>query len=215
MRRQFLAGIAAAVGVIAAASLVPGATPTAFADYDVSPAPLSPAESEQVVDDCRALGPLSMGDAIAPAVPVLAERRGSWSYVVLVSDTQVTTCLVRRGAAAADDLVLASGGGRTPDTSARPVTGVRLDGSTFTQAMPGEEPSPDAFGSAVGQAAPGVTAVDVVLPGDRVVHTTLTPDGWWGAWWPGGLDSEGNGQATALRYADSAGTVVEVPYGDG
>ncbi|NMO51164.1 hypothetical protein HH310_08185 [Actinoplanes sp. TBRC 11911] len=49
-----------------------------------------------------------------------------------------------------------------------------------------------------------MTAIDVLLPGGRTVHTSAA-GGWWTAWWPGPEGGEANTVRIGARTAhDSA-----------
>lgn len=91
--RLVLAGVALAavatvtVGVVALPSVLGG--DAAFASWTSTPGAMSPAQQREAAEACRDVQQGAGGeydDALAAAVPAVAERRGAWTTVVLAGE---------------------------------------------------------------------------------------------------------------------------------
>lgn len=182
-RRPWIAVAAAAAAAIAVATAVTvgslAPSDAAYASWTATPSALASAERGLAGDACLESGPKPDADV------VLTERRGDWIAVVAVTDEPSNvTCLVYLPVGSTDPshVLWASAGGQ----GAIPRGGEFTEGSLSEfrgWSIPGAGDSPTASFT-VGDVGPDVAAVDILLPGGEVVHTTVA-DGRFIAWWPG------------------------------
>lgn len=186
LRRTLIGATAAAVAVGAALvvpSLFPSAADKAFASWTATPTPVT---GQQVLPDARAC---VSGYGIDPAAVVagdviVAEQRGTATSMILKAGSDALECMsVDHGKVFASQ--------RLPGAPIAPANGIV---SVETQSSVGDGSSQ--YSHIVGFTGPGVSEIDVLLPGGRTVHTSAAA-GWWTAWWPG---PEG-GEADTVRIA--------------
>ncbi|SDS69479.1 hypothetical protein [Actinoplanes derwentensis] len=176
---------AAVVGVLAVPSLLPGDLDAAYASWTPVPDRLTSTEALPEAQQCASgwstgwIRQPTAGDVL------LAERRGIATTLLIAKDDDgLVVCDIldpADGVAGASLL--------DPESPVPPADQV----SVISQGAGGNGTW---YSQVVGRAGPGVTDVDVILPGGTTIRAT-TRAGWWLAWWPG---REGNGKADELRF---------------
>ena len=154
------------------------------------PDPVSPVDMAAAGTACSAeLARASAHWPIKPAAmtPVLAERRGRLTAVMMMGDRQYGMCVIIDG-----DNVSSTLGEVEPF---EPSTGVLLEGA------PGLLNGSIPFRLAYGQVAPSVAHVTIKVADGRTVEATVA-GGRFFAWWPSGADP------STIVATDDAGTVV-------
>ena len=186
LRLGAAAAIAAAgiVGVTLWPDPTAGWIPAAYASWRTVPAPVTPGDAQAQAKACLALvrnadpdgaayGPLRLDDL----VPVVAERRGDWTYTLLTAgpqgdhtDTHLT-CLLPTDPTSHDG---GFGGGGVG-------SGGRVPTSDQIQWVSGGWGG--AWRDVWGYAGDEVTRVTATLANGVVVEATVS-DGYFAAWWP-------------------------------
>lgn len=186
LRLGAAAAIAAAgiVGVMLWPDPTAGWIPAAYAGWRTVPTPVTPGDAQAQARACLALtrnadpdgaasGPLRLDDL----VPVVAERRGDWTYTLLAAeprgdhtDTHLT-CLLPTDPTSHD------GGGAGGSVG----SGGRVPTSDQIQWVGGGWRGE--WGDVWGYAGDDVDRVTVTLANDVVVQATVS-DGYFAAWWP-------------------------------
>ncbi|MGE9351046.1 hypothetical protein ACQP60_16390 [Isoptericola variabilis] len=212
-RPAVLAGAAAAgvVAVAGAAAVVWWPAPqAAYASWTAVPATVTPAAAEADVQQCESVAHgITEGEdgphvEDVPISPVLAERRGDYTYVLLAGDGATGECLVTTRASGATDVVggdavLAS---VADEPGARDVTTVGAGTASWSEGDTGD----GALTSAYGRVGADVASVSVVTTAGERVEATVQ-DGWWAVWAPG----EASLRTTAeLTFSDGATAEVAV-----
>jgi hypothetical protein len=168
-------GIAAAlttVGVVLPA--VTDDSGAAFASWTPTPAAVPPADAAAWRAECLAAGT----DPRGPVTAALSERRGEFTFALLVTARAVGTCLRLDPPTTGQEergVISWGPGGDLPAPAPGSAT-VRA-GTTF-RSDAGE------FTSAYGRVGEQVVAVELTPDGGRPVTATLA-DGYFTAWWPG------------------------------
>lgn len=204
--------LAAAAVVVTAAGLVAapralGGDP-AFATWTAEPSGLSPAEAAHAAEACRdsrAVDGGTTADQVSRATPVVSERRGAWTTVVLAGDAGFSALCITDSSAPLFGGNIGSVG--TPSTyrapGAREVTATDLGAGTVGGGH--------WLSLAAGYAGPDVVRVTVPTRDHGPVEATVS-GGHFAAWWPGAeLEdvSRTGGLAVVLTYADgSTGTAT-------
>lgn len=199
-RTWVLTGLAAAltaVGVVL--PTVTDGSGAAFASWTPTPSvvPLSEAASWQ--EQCLAAG----ADPQGPVTTALSERRGQFTFALMVTDQAVGTCLLLdqaavEGTGAQERGAISWGpGSDLPTPTTRGATVQR--GATF-------DSSAGEFTSAFGRAGEQVAAVRLTPDGGRSVQATLE-DGYFTAWWPG---PAGDHLRVTLTHLDGTTSIQEL-----
>lgn len=211
-RPAVLAGAAAAgVVAVAGAAVVWWPAPqAAYASWTAVPSAVTPAAAETDAQQCETVAHGIAEGADGPHVedvpisPVLAERRGDYTYVLLAGDGAAGECLVTTQASGATDVVgadavLAS----VPDEpAAREVSTAEAGTASWSEGDTGD----GALTSAYGRAGTDVASVSLVTTAGERVEATVQ-DGWWAVWAPG----EASLRTTAeLTFSDGATAEVTV-----
>jgi hypothetical protein len=200
-RRWALTGGAAAA-LTAAGIVLPAVTDgsgAAFASWTPIPSAVPPDEAASWQEQCLATGP----DPQGPVTTSLSERRGGFTFTLMVTDQAVGTCLLLDPAGAEGTTEEERGAiswGPSSDLPA-PATGSATvqPGATFRSAV-GE------FTSAFGRVDEQVVAVQLTPDGGRPVQATLG-DGYFTAWWPG---QAGDHLSVTLTHTDGTKSVQEL-----
>ena len=211
-RRQLLAAAAvvgvAAVGVVV--GLPGGGPPGAFADWTSTPEDITPAAWAEAEAACIAQldETTDLGGVFAPLADptaVLVDRRGSWTYTVLVSAPSPSG-EQRFGDCLSTDSPSPLGGSSLNDdpVAAEPTSGVVVVSGHSVSAS-----DQDGASTYTGRSAPDVVAVTVLLP-DGNGADALVRDGWWSVWFPGDTIDLDPSEIT-VRSTLVDGTVQEAP----
>jgi len=151
--------------------------PQAYASWVESPVVVP---AEQVADRCPQV---EAGPPDIPVEPVLAEQRGSYTFVVLSGDGVFVECLI---STARDEPFVMAQGTTLPDPDAFDMglaPALVLDpGSTW-----GSEGGEGPITTVVGLADDGVTSIQISTT-DGVQAQAAVADGWWSVWFPGDVD---------------------------
>ena len=211
-RTAALAGAAAAavVAVAGVATVWWPASPAAYASWTAVPTVVPPAE---VGTDAQACGTvahrISEGDdgpqvEDVPISPVLAERRGDYTYVLLTGDGAAGECLVTTQASGATDAVTGDAvlGSEPAEPGPRDVTTLQSGTASWSEGETGD----GALTSAYGRAGADVVSFALTTTAGERVEATVS-DGWWAVWAPG----EASLRTTAeLTFSDGATAEVAV-----
>lgn len=202
-------GVAAAT---VAAFAVPGVVGggQAFASWTPTPENLTAAEIVSVGDACVSHWMLNNDtDSGFGGTPVLAERRGDWSYVALSDGAGFTfTCVLPNEAIGADPEDYASkmlGAAGNDAELSTPRARQISDVSSITGVIDEGE-----FNLVEGRVGRDVIAVSVLRPGSDVIEASVD-NGRFAAWWPAPRADDGNvGDVYRLRatYADGSTKVL-------
>jgi hypothetical protein len=190
--------------------VMPHLSESAFASWTAEPTLLTGAEAGAARDGCvesinstfddpAGTGPdmPSTAEQISDISPVLVEARGQYDVALLSNDRWLVVCMRDTGEnrlVGAIDLAQFS----RPSDSGFTVyryeeMGVAPDG----------EPAVLTFG----RVAPGSVGMVVTQSNGFDVHASVSPNGFWAAWWPGKLDDE----ATATpAYTSGAGEPTKI-----
>lgn len=209
-RRWVLAPLVAVLAV--AAVVVPvllSGGPKAYASWSAVPVVLTPAESAAATDACLA----ATGRTAPPsAAPLLAERRGGWTYVLLrpARDVQVS-CLMpteeittgsaadrRRWFSSSDDEVLGP---------VRDAEGVRVDAAATGTTDEG------LFSYSEGAVGRDVVGITITTPRGVKVEASVG-SGRYAAWWPAGRNDRRSreiGQGPLIDVTLADGTTYRLP----
>lgn len=171
-RTQLVGGAAAAVALVLATVVVHAEATEDGADLDA----WTPAPATLAVDGVTGAAGCTTGTS-AEAETVLAEQRGPFRLVLRVDRDHVTSCLV------VDDAVAASVVGPPADAASPGGAGASVLGYAGTVIDRADVTV--TYGFAGGD----VDAVVIARSDGVDVEATVT-DGWWAAWWPGGLDDD-------------------------
>ena len=187
---RWAAAGAAAVAVTGATLALPGRDAAAYASWTATPARLSAADTGAIGSDCvRAVQP---DYQVGATREVVAERRGDYRYVAVITDALIVTCFrdgdgeVRNSSVMADPVGAAALGR----------SGVELQG--YGQLRAGE----GYVRIMSGHVGAEVTAVDDEVPGGPTVHATLD-DHHFLAWYPEEVGA-GAGTTLTLTLADGS-----------
>ncbi|WP_420111433.1 hypothetical protein [Pseudactinotalea sp.] len=171
---------AAALSAITAIALVLTLTqsgPQAYASWVAQPTLVS---AETAGAMCPAEDP---GPPPIPLEPVLAERRGDYTFVVLAGDDVFWECLI---STAGDDLYIAAQGAQSGVPGA-----LELGTAPALVLVPGVTWAPqDSEGpvtTVMGRAGDDVTGIRVTTA-DGVSADAAVVDGWWSVWFPGDVE---------------------------
>jgi hypothetical protein len=175
--RRLVIGLAAATLLAAGATLaVPAALPdgdAAYASWTPVPAAMPDADARAAAGDCaRTWDGATAGDI------VLAERRGVTVLLImwLRGGPLIICSSLGTGHPAGAERLSDDRGAEPPLPAAGRVT---LDGGMGATGIGDRW-----YSEAAGRVGPGVTGIDVTMPGGRTVRASVR-DGWWAAWWPG------------------------------
>ena len=194
-------GIAAALAAasVAGVALWPSPTgswvPAAYAGWRAAPEPVAPGEAQAQADTCLAqateLGPDGQypGPSVAGLGPVVAERRGDWTFVLLAASGgasrtgTVLSCLL-----SSDGRVsIGIHGGSSTDLPApdqiTPLVAEQSDERADVWGLTGDD----------------VARVTATLRNGTVVEATVS-DGYYAAWWPWDTSHEGFEPFTLTWY---------------
>ncbi len=179
--------LAGVVGGWQAVGLLSGAAP-AGAAWSAVPRPLAAPDAEELARTCSARLPAGTtpGGTSTPVTPVLAERRGTSSAVLMGGADNAGVCLQGRN-------FWAAGRTEAPPLKAGQALDVQENGGNVTEG--------DAARYVYGRAGSAVTAVSVDTSDGRRVTATVK-DGFFFAWWPSGADP------TTVTAADATGEKV-------
>ncbi|GCD19314.1 hypothetical protein CTKZ_08760 [Cellulomonas algicola] len=193
---------AAAVALAVAVAVVPGiGASTAFASWTAIPEPVTGIDVAQSAAECRRLIADSSGGAaldVQNAKPVLAERRGAWTYTLLSSEVSgrsvgsVHECLTPDTA----DLGGGSGGTATAGGVVQP---------SATEAEWSGGLSHDGWRSAYGHVGADVDRVTLTRADGVVIETTVS-DGYFAGWWPVPAKAGGRMENFTITWYLSDGT---------
>jgi hypothetical protein len=189
----------AAVGIVLPA-VTDGPGAAAFASWTPIPSAVPPDEAASWQEQCLATGT----DPHGPVTTSLTERRGQFTFTLMVTDQAVGNCLLIDPAATAgtgpEEERGAVSWGPSSDLPT-PATGSATvrPGATFRSAA-GE------FTSAFGRVDEQVVAVHLTPDGGRPVQATLG-DGYFTAWWPGPASDH---LSVTLTRADGTKSVQEL-----
>jgi hypothetical protein len=192
-RRAVLAGAAAAVFVGAlVVGMWPRSTPAAYASWVPLPTELNQEVVRARVDRCpkdvsvpRADDPNDL--LTYPTEPVIAEKRGSYTFVLLVGDNAYTECFVTEGDGSEQWDVMANavtGVGVLPPAPAAAEINALATGRTSWGAGDGQ--GEGAVITAYGMAGPDVKSIEVTTSNGTRAHASVN-DGWWAVWFPGSV----------------------------
>lgn len=177
--RRIAMGAAALSAITAIAlvlTLVQGG-PQAYASWVAQPTLVS---ADTAGAMCPAEDP---GPPPIPLEPVLAERRGEYTFVVLAGENVFWECLI---STAGDELYIAAQGAESASPDA-----LELGAAPTLVLNPGEPWAPqDGEGpvtTVMGLASDGVTGVRVTTT-DGVSAEAAVVDGWWSVWFPGEVE---------------------------
>ena len=201
-RRWALTGGAAAA-LTAAGIVLPAVTDgsgaAAFATWTPTPSAVPPDEAASWQEQCLAAGT----DPQGPVVTSLSERRGEFTFTLIVTDRAVGNCLLLDPAATEGTGQEERGAiswGPSSDLPT-PATGSATvqPGATFRSAA-GD------FTSAFGKVDEQVVAVHLTPDDGPPVQATLG-DGYFTAWWPG---EAGDHLSVTLTHTDGTKSVQEL-----
>lgn len=171
---------AAALAVISAVALVLTLTqtgPAAYASWVAEPTLVPLAEAAELCPDTET------GPPPVSIEPVLAERRGSYTYVVLTGTGVVVECLV---STAGDELSVVAQGAAPPDPA-----DLELGSAPVLVLNPGGvwpiEGGEGPITTVVGLAADDVTEIRITTAGGQMAEAAVE-DGWWTVWFPGEVE---------------------------
>lgn len=171
---------AAALSAITAIALVLTLTqsgPQAYASWVAQPTLVS---ADTAGAMCPAEDP---GDPPVPVEPVLAERRGAYTYVILAGENAFVECLI---STAGDELYIAAQGAQPSVPGA-----LELGTAPALVLIPGDAwAPPDGEGlvtTVMGRAGNDVTGIRVTTT-DGVSADAAVVDGWWSVWFPGDVE---------------------------
>jgi hypothetical protein len=196
----------------AAAVVVPVLTSAgdkAYASWSPQPVPLAPIESAAAAEACLAA---VHRQAAPPVTPVLAERRGGWTYVLLRPAEDVSTsCLmptdeIGRSPAADHRRWFWSDDEEVPGPVRDP-EGIRVDSAATGTTEEG------LFSYSEGAVGDDVVDVTVTTP-RGVTVTASVANGRYAAWWPAGqnrLRSPEISRAPEIDVTLADGTTYRMP----
>jgi hypothetical protein len=171
----------------------------AYATWTATPTLVEP---DELAGRCPTseLGP-DMSTQI-PLDPVLADQRGSYTFVVLAGDGVFSECLV--STATEEPFVIAQGtvppAGSELDPGAAPIL-VLDPGDTW-----GAEGGEGVITTVVGVAMDDVTAVTITAE-DGTTARAAVENGWWSVWFPGEVDIDED-----VVITTSDGTETTLPF---
>ena len=183
--RRWVLAASALVGVgalVLAPSMLGGQT--AFASWSATAQAVAPAEAAVAGQDCKThwggpggTGPGSDGKVVENADPVLVERRGAWTFVLLQGAGGFeATCLIKDKS----DEDGYTGGGATSTYDTAPVApdtaAIHSFGTT------GDDQS--SYSDSTGRVGSEVASVVINTPQQGAVKATIH-SGYFAAWWPG------------------------------
>lgn len=187
------AAVALGAGIVA---LWPSSGESAFASWVPVPLELDRAAVAASAAHCgeEITVPVGEGDPQFTSVaidPVVAEKRGDHTFVLLEGENTYLECIVTetRGAGVEVMMIGAHGplGDHGPEIAPSP-----QDSTSITVLAPGKEPWGDlddeagegAVTSAYGLAGPDVEAIEVTTSDGTRAQATVD-NGWWAVWFPG------------------------------
>ena len=169
----------------------------AFASWSATAKAMTPAETAAAGKKCTAqysgpggFGPGSDGKMVAQSHTVLVERRGVWTFVLLIGPGEngrggfQATCLMKDSAAAVAGGANTGGGG---GSSARSYDGPAVLLAPNTAEVTSSGGSGDSTGStwsSIGRVGSDVASV-VINTIEQGPVTATIHDGYFAAWWPG------------------------------
>ncbi|WP_249998648.1 hypothetical protein [Actinoplanes sp. M2I2] len=193
--RLAIAGVAATLAAVGAFALTLVGTGPAYASWTAEPGPISAVEGRDIVARCLP------AQEVATARVVIGEKRGDYAYVNAVSPAGSRTCFRDHDGAVRETSILAV----LTSTERLGARGAELYGW-------GQLHTDEGYVRLMaGHVGSQVTGVDITLrtadgASSRIVRATVR-DGYFGAWYPEGLDeSSSNTTTLTLRLAD--GSVV-------
>lgn len=189
-RRVALVGVVAALLVGAlAVGMWPRSTSAAYASWVPRPAEANQEVVRASVDRCptnvsapRADDPDDL--VTYPTEPVIAETRGSYTFVLLIGDNAYTECFATEGGGSEQSDVMANvamGVGILPPAPAPAEINALATGST---SWGGEGQGEGAVTTAYGMAGPDIMSIEVTTS-DGTRARASVDDGWWVVWFPG------------------------------
>jgi hypothetical protein len=206
---RWLVGVAAAGGVATALVIWPTSTPSAFANWTATPAVATAEEAAQAQGQCEVAlhGAVELTQryktpVVNPSLPtsdveladrrvLLAEQRGTFTYVLSSNDAWTVGCLY--SAAPGDASTTAS------------TTRLSLFASVPGPGVVGV-PGGGSAELASGRAGQDVVGVDVVTPSGRTV-TASVASGYWSAWWPADETADASwNQAPVIVHLENGST---------
>lgn len=201
---------AAASALGGLAVVVPHLSESAYASWTAEPALLTGTAADAARDGCvesinstfddpAGTGPdmPSTAEQISDIDPVLAEARGQYDVTLLSNDRWLVVCMRDTGE---NRLVGAIDLGQFSQSSDSDFTVYRYEEMGVA---PDGEPAVLTFG----RVAPEPVGMVVTQSNGFDVQASVSPDGFWAAWWPGKLDDE----ATATPvYASGASEPTKI-----
>lgn len=185
---------AAVAGLSVLGGSLRGGDDSAYATWTAQPAAVAVDDQVAYGQNCQAFWDGSPVGA-AGLTPILAERRGDWSYTLMVADDGRTAdCLLLDPSGAGGDPWSEGSGGLGPVTSETPASSaVKALAHNSTGLVGG------AYVAVNGQVGKDVTSIVLNTPTAGDVETTVS-NGYWAAWWPvsrSELDDQGGLTLTA------------------
>lgn len=188
-RRRLLASLGLVGAAAAAVPVLLIGGGSALASWTPTPEVLTPAETDAAASTCRA----DLGMPGAQETALLAERRGTWTYVLISGPRAEASCLLRNDVVGQDPAGHEVFGSLEPDPGEAPAVsrdGLVETGSAATSIDDG------LFGEewltwAYGRVGAEVTAVTVHTPLGFDV-TASVDNGRFAAWWPSQQPSSEN-----------------------
>lgn len=197
--RAFGAG-AIAAGVTAVLVVQPWVSTTAYASWTGTPDQVDASTTQALGADCARQQESHFKD-LSAVVPVLAERRGDFTAVLMGGGGSLSVCV----STLSGDL----GGQTRPDA-------MPAGAALVLDANPGLLTGPDAFRVAYGRVSADVTKV-VVQTQDGLTVTASTSKGYFLSWWPSGAGpstitaADGDGRQVGRLSYPAASTTAPVP----
>lgn len=202
-RTGWLASAAGLVSVTALLVPIFGEDDSAIASWTARPTGIPLKDAAAPVQQCRDW----MGD-VGPGIgemagfgPVLAERRGDWSYVVLTDQRTLVSCVMAENQDSTGEVIGGMGALRPRDVSpmaSGQLTGLALDAQS-------DDDGNFTF-DLYGRVGADVESVVVHTHDGQDVFATVS-DGYWGAWWPA--------QGTEAAMLDYSGLSITYTTADG
>lgn len=185
-----------------------GGGDSAYATWAARPAAVAVDDLAAYGENCQAFWEGSPVGA-ATLIPVLAERRGDWSYTLMVADGGRTAdCLLLDPSGAMGERWAEGSGGLGPVTSETPV------GSTITALAHNSTGLVGGSYVAVnGQLGKDVTTIVLHTPTAGDVQTTVS-NGYWAAWWPVSRSELDDQSGLTLTATMTDGTTQDLAFDD-
>lgn len=199
--------VAVPIGAAAVAALVVlpglGGDRPAYAGWTATPVVLTGSELRDAVDDCLAH---QRQDLDAPsldgAVPLLAERRGGWTYVLARVDTTEASCLMPADRDRDDAWM----GSLNPDADLVEAAPRQALETTVMTSSTDE----GLFNSVEGLVGDRVASITITSATGQVIEASIA-HGHYAAWWPAGANRPDNPElteahTTRVEYRDGSST---------